>query len=121
MRGINVLSKFAAESDTFYIDCADVLAADETIAGEPIMTQLPDDLTGSDALQFGVPDVVSVPVLFPDGRSARASTVVAVRISNGTPVDADSEREYTVVVTFATNAGNTKQARGRLLVLPLAL
>ena len=115
------LEKFATEADTFYLDCTKALADDDTITGTVTMSYLPSGLTGGDVLTFGAPTVNTVAVLFPDGRSGKIGGVIVVRISGGAAVDAATEREYTVIATFATANGNTKAVRGRLLLLPLAL
>ena len=115
------LTKFSAESDTFYMDCTDALADGETITGTPTMAFEPSALIGGDALTFGTAAVNGLAVVFPDGHTGKIGGVIVVRISGGTPVDADSEREYTVIATFTTSGSNTKVVRGRLLLLPLAL
>lgn len=113
------LTKFATESDQFYMDCTKVLAEDDAITGTVSMSYLPADLTGGDALSFSAASINTVALTFPDGRAARVGSVIMVRIAGGTAVDASKERTYTVVATFTTANGNTKAVRGRLLLLPL--
>ena len=113
------LMKFAAEADRFYLDCTDALESASTIIGTPAFTFEPAALTGGDALTFTSVSVNSAAIVFPDGRTGKLGGVILVRIAGGTPASATQEREYTVVATFTDSTGNTKQVRGRLLVLPL--
>lgn len=115
------LNKFAGESDLFYFDCTKLLADGETITGTPAMSFEPSSLTGGDALAFATAVVNGSPIQFPDGSTGKTGGVIVIRISGGTPASASAEREYTVIATFTTSLSNTKVARGRLLLLPLAL
>lgn len=114
------LTKFPGEADTFYLDCTNLLAEGDTISGTPVLSFQPDTLSGADALAFTSISVNGTAVLFPDGRTGKVGGVIVLKISGGTSVDADTEREYTVVATFLTASGNTKIARGRLLLLPVS-
>lgn len=116
-----VLTKFAAESDLFSLDCTGVLAVDDSISGTPVLSFEPDDLSGADALTFSSPVVNEAATTFRDGRIGRAGCVIQFRIGGGTPIDAATHRDYTVIATFTTAQGNTKIARGRLQLLPLAI
>lgn len=116
-----VLSKFAAESDLFSLDCTGVIAEGDVIAGTPTISFEPADLAGDAALTFGSPSVNGSNTTFRDGRVGRAGCVIQFRIEGGSPVDAQTHREYTVIATFTTAYGNTKIARGRLQLLPLHL
>lgn len=115
------LYKFAGESDIFYLNCSEALADSESITGSVVLSQLPADLVGADALSFGVAVVNVAALQFPDGNVGRIGSVIMVRIAGGTPASDVLERTYTVVATFDTDQGNTKVVRGRLLLLPLAL
>lgn len=113
------LTKFSTESDTFYLDCTDVLFGTDTITGTPTLSYLPSGLSGADELTFSAISVNTEEVTFPNGRIGKIGGVVVVRIAGGTASSATLERTYTVIATFTTVAGNTKTVRGRLLLLPL--
>ncbi len=113
------LTKLPGGSEIYDIDCTMRLAAGETLVSVDSMSFLPA-LTGADALSFGATAINSTQITYDDGRVAPIGKVVQVRILGGSAAANQPKREYSVIATCTTSAGNILVARAPLQVLTLA-
>jgi hypothetical protein len=90
--------KHSAESILFGIDFTKLLVSGETLSGTPTVAGSPSGLTiGSPAIN------ASAPFENDEGGTVAAGKGVQVRLSGGA-----SGTDYTLTVTSATSAGNTR-------------
>lgn len=112
------LEKFAAESKLFDMNCTAQLAVDEVIVGAPALSFAPA-LTGPEALVLGAAVINGMAVEYPDGEVAPVGKAMQFRVSGGSVPEGAGYRDYSVIATFMTSAGNTLVARGALRVVAI--
>jgi hypothetical protein len=114
------LTKYPGSGSEIYdLDCTARLAAAETLVSVDSMSFLPA-LMGADALLFGATSINASQIVYEDGVVAAVGKVVQVRISGGTSETNQPKREYSVIATCTTSAGNTLVVKAPLHVLTLA-
>ena len=99
-----VLIQYPGESDIYDIDCSDDLPAGATITSVIGIT------ADTNGLTFGTPIINPSPATYADKRTAPASTVIQVRISNAEtkPVD----KSFVIRANYnESSGGSPRQAR----------